>query len=158
MAALYSSCWGPWPWGCFVHWLFNVRSFTRDFVCLLNAELVLDCKCPKGEKHSFLSNCLIRLPSPVLEDWIQDLAQEPHQWPTSSVSFSYLNFYHFLGVDSTKVNVGNKLKRGLGFGGATMCAWDVRKMEETESKYSNPQLPASVILEKPATMRSLHWW
>lgn len=152
MAALYSSCWGPWPWGCSVRWLFNVRSFTRNLVCLL----MLDYKCPKGEKHSFLSNCLVRLLSPVLEEPIQDLAQEPHQWATSSVSLLYLNFYHFLGVDSTKVNVGNKLKQGLGFGGAKMCAWDVRKMEETESKYSNPQLPTSVILEKQATMRLLH--
>lgn len=54
--------------------------------------------------------------------------------------------------------MGNKLKQGLGFGEAKMCAWDVRKMEETESKYSNPQLPTSVILEKQATMRLLHWW
>lgn len=53
------------------------------------------------------------LRSTVLEGQIQDLAQEPYQWPPSSVSFGYFNFDNFLGVDSTKVNVANKLKWGL---------------------------------------------
>lgn len=92
------------------------------------------------------------LPSTVLEGQIQDLAQEPYPWPTSSASFWYFIFYSFLGVDSTKGNVGNKLKQGLGLEEQRRVHGMWEKMEETESKDSNPQLPAPVILEKQAAM------